>query len=391
MKYDFDTWVDRRGTNCSKWDTPGRGLDPSLVLPMSIADMDFPVPEPVIEALRKRVDHPVYGYTNPGEGVTGAVIDRLERKFDWRIRPEWLSFSSGVVPSLTTAVRALTEPGEKVLAMSPVYPHLPWAAPRAGGREAVFTRLKTENGRYVMDLNDIERALAEHKPKVIMLCSPHNPGGRLWTREELLALGGLALKYDAYVVSDEIHCELVLSSRRHVPFPSLSSEIAARSIVLMSPAKTFNVAGLGTSLTIIPDAEVRKRFLQAEAGVAGEPNIFGLTALEAAYRHGDEWLEQVLEYIRANLSFLTGWFNKELPQLKVMEPEATYLVWVDCRGLGLDNEALSLLFREKAKVAVVDGFKFGEGGEGFVRLNIACPRSILEEGLRRIASAIRGL
>lgn len=391
MRYDLDTWVNRKGTDCSKWDTPGRGLGALDVLPMSIADMDFPVPEPVVEALRKRVEHPVYGYTNPGQGVVRAVIERLEKKFDWKIQPEWLSFSCGVVPSLTTAVRALSEPGAKVLAMSPVYPHLPWAAPRAGGREAVFTRLKINNGRYEMDLDHIQQVLSDHRPSIIMLCSPHNPGGRLWSLGELMHLGELAIKYGAYVVSDEIHSELVLSQGRHVPFASLSPEIAARSIVLMSPAKTFNVAGLGTSLTVIPDPDVKKRFHQAEVGIAGEPNIFGLTALEAAYRNGDEWLEQVLAYIRANLVFLTDWFRRELPQLKVMVPEATYLVWVDCRGLGLDKEALADLLKDTAKVAVVDGFKFGDGGEGFIRLNIGCPRSLLEEGLRRITKAVGSL
>lgn len=391
VEYDFDRLIDRKHTDCSKWDTAGRGWGSNEVLPMGLADMDFPVPVPVVQAVRERAEHPVYGYTRVGAGVIGAVTGRLQHKYNWSVPPEWLVFTPGVVPALNAAVRAVTSPGDKVLVFCPVYPYLFGAVQNAGCTPVFLQLTISPQGHYEIDFDELATKLGALAPRAIMLCSPHNPGGRLWSRDELQRLADLALEHQVYVISDEIHCELLLDPLPHFPFSSLSDGVARRSLVCMAPSKTFNTAGLGTSFAVIPDEAVRKSFNQARAGIMGEPNLFGLVALEASYRHGDEWLEQVLRYVRANRELALDWFRQKLPELRAMAPQATYLVWVDCRRLHIDPLALSEFFQQQAKVAVVDGYKFGPGGEGFVRINIACPRPMLEEAMNRIALAVRGL
>lgn len=390
MEYRFDTVIDRRNTDCSKWDRIIEVSGDEGILPLWVADMDFPVAEPITEALQERLKHPIYGYTVIGKGLIDAVCQRLQRLYDWTVEPEWLVFTPGVMPAVNTALKAFTNPGDKVVIESPVYPPF-FSAAKNSRCEASVSELVMKNGRFEIDFDDLEARLADPRSRVLLLSSPHNPGGRMWSREELERMAESACRHGCYIVSDEIHCELLLHGRKHIPIATLSEEAARRSVVCMAPSKTFNLAGLSASVTIIPDEEVRKTFNQARAGMVGSPNLFGRIAMEAAYRHGDEWLKQVLEYIEGNLAYLTAFFTERIPTIKVMQPEATYLVWLDCRDLGMSPEELSEFFRKTARVWLNDGYTFGPGGEGFMRINIACPRTTLEKALVRIEQAVTSL
>jgi cystathionine beta-lyase len=390
VDYCFDRAIDRRNTNCSKWDGVARVFGDKDLLPLWIADMDFRVAEPIIEAIRERLNHPIFGYTMPNVGLIDTICERLERQYDWAVQPEWLVFTPGVIPALNASVKALTCPGDKVVIHSPVYP--PFKGAVTNNRcETSVSQLILTNGRYEVDLDDFEARLADPKAKATILCNPHNPGGRVWTRAELEGMAEAACRHDRFIVSDEIHCELMLNGSTHVPVGALSDEIARRSIVCMAPSKTFNLAGLACSVTIIPDEGLRKRFAEAKAGIMGSPNLLGMIAMEAAYRHGDDWLRQVLKYIEGNLEFMCSYFEERIPQIRVMKPEATYLVWLDCRDLRMTPQDLSAFFRDVGKVWLNDGYTFGSGGEGFMRINIACPRATLAEALKRIENAVCGL
>ncbi len=398
MKYDFDRVCERRGTDCVKWDAVPFVFGGRDVLPMWVADMDFPVAAPIAEALRKRAEHEFYGYTRPGPGVIEAVIQRMQRRFNWKIEPEWVVFTPGVVPALNAAVRAFTHPGDEVILQSPVYyPFYP--AVTSSGCQVAINQLKLIDGRYEMDYEDLERKFMA-KPgmraipsrvKAIILCNPQNPVGRVWNKEELTLLGAAVIRHGAVVISDEIHCELLYKGYRHTPFASISKEFEQNCVVCMAPSKTFNLPGLSVSSIIIPNKKLRQDFINASAGIMSHPNLFGLTALEAAYRYGDEWLEQLLEYLQGNLEYTVAYFEKHVPGIKVVRPQGTYLVWLDCRNLGMDGGKLREFMREKARVGLDDGFLFGPGGAGFERMNIACPRAILEEALGRIEAAVNAL
>lgn len=322
----------------------------------------------------------------------------MQKKFGWAVEPEWIVFTPGVVPALHGAVRALTRPGDEVIIQEPVYyPFFP--AITAAGCQVVNNTLKLVGDRYEMDLDGLEDLFrpqlgmtpVPRRIRTLILCNPHNPVGRLWTREELTRLGEIALRQGIPVISDEIHCEILFGGRRHTPFALISKEFEEHCIICMAPSKTFGLAGLEVSTIIIPNKELRRSFTLARAGIMPGPSLFGYAALEAAYRYGDEWLEQMLAYLEANLAFLLEFVNREIPRIKVIPPEGTYLVWLDCRGLGLKDGELRSFMREKAKVGLDDGFLFGRSGSGFQRMNIACPRSILEEGLERIKKAVDGL
>lgn len=398
MKYDFDRVCDRKNTDCVKWDFVQSVFGQEDILPMWVADMDFPVAQPIVEALRKRVEHDFYGYTRPGPSVIEAVVDRMQRKFNWRIEPEWIVFTPGVVPALNVAVRAFTHPGDEVILQGPVYYPF-YTAVNSSGCQIANNELKLLDGHYEMDYEDLERRFLEKpgmraKPsrvKAIILCNPHNPVGRVWNREELTRMGEIVIRHGAIVVSDEIHCELLLKGYEHTPFALISSEFEQNCIVCMSPSKTFNLAGLSASSIVIPNRRLREDFVNARTGIVPGPNLFGLTALEAAYRFGDEWLEQLLDYLQGNLDFAVEYFEQRIPKIKAVKPQGTYLVWLDCRQLGMDDMTLGSFMREKARVGFDDGFLFGPGGAGFARMNIACPRTILEEALKRIEAATRGL
>jgi cystathionine beta-lyase len=301
MKYDFDTVCDRSNTDCAKWGAVKAIFGREDVIPMWVADMDFPTAKPIVDALKKRAEHPFYGYTMPGPGLTEAVVDRMKRRFDWKIKPEWVVFTPGIIPALNIAVRALTHPGDEIILQEPVY--YPFFGVVTGsGCQIVHNRLKLARGRYNMDFADLEVKFkpegrrADHtRVKAIILCNPQNPIGRLWSREELARLGEIVVGHGAVVISDEIHCELLYKGYRHTPFAMISEEFAQNSIVCLAPSKTFNLPGLEASSIIIPNKKLRDNFNDARAGMVPGLNIFGLTAMEAAYRYGDEWLGQLLD------------------------------------------------------------------------------------------------
>ena len=398
MKYDFDEICDRKKTDCYKWDLVQSIFGNEDIIPMWVADMDFAVAEPIVKALKKRAEHPFYGYTQPGEGVINAVVKRMWRKFKWKIEPEWIVFTPGVVPALHIAIRSLTHPGDEIILQEPVY-HPFFPAVKGSGCQIVNNGLKLINSRYEMDFEDLER---KFKPKTgrlrnpgrikaIVFCNPHNPVGRLWKRDEIVRMGEIVIGNGGTVISDEIHCEILFKGHKHIPFASISPEFEQNSIVCMSPSKTFNLAGLEISTIIIPNKKLRDNFISIQSGIVPNPNLFGYAGLEAAYKLGDEWLEQVLDYLQDNLDFLQDYLARRIPNIKIIQPQGTYLIWLDCRELGMDNLALRSFMRDNAKVGLEDGFIFGETGSGFVRMNIACPRSILEEALRRIESAVNGI
>jgi cysteine-S-conjugate beta-lyase len=398
MRYNLDDVCDRKGTDCSKWDYVKPIFGHEDVLPLWVADMDFPAAQPIVEALKKRAEHPFYGYTQPGSNVIESVVERLKHKFGWKIEPEWVVFTPGVIPALNIAIRAFTRPGDEVVLQPPVY--FPFfSAVTGSGCQIASNPLNLINGRYEMDYADLEKHFspkqgmhsAPSRAKAIILCNPQNPVGRLWTREEQSKLGEIVISHGGLVISDEIHCEILFKGFQHTPFGSISEEFAQNSVVCLSPSKTFSLAGLEVSSIIIANKKLRQEFANMRSGLVPGPNLFGYTALEAAYRYGDEWLGQVLDYLNANLEFMTSYFENRIPRIKVIKPMGTYLVWLDCRALHLDDEELKDFMRKKARVGFDDGYLFGNGGSGFERINIACPRAILQEALNRIEKAVNSL
>lgn len=390
MNYDFDQLTDRQQTGSIKWDFNQRTFGRADILPLWVADMDFQAPEAVVEALVKRAQHGIYGYSSGMESYYQAIIDWMQKRHGWEIQREWIAFSPGIVPALNELVRSLTKPGEQILIQSPVYPPF-FQAIQNHGREVVNSQLTLENGRYTMDFADLEKKFASGV-KMMILCNPHNPVGRVWERGELERLGQLCLAHDILVISDEIHGDLIYEGYQHIPFASLSPELAAQSIVCTAPSKTFNLAGLQNSNLIIPNAKYRQAF-QASLNLTGvhNPNVFGITALEAAYQYGLDWLDQLMKYLKGNVEFLMSFLDQELPQIRAIQPEGTYLVWLDFRALGMEPKDLQKFLVHKAGVGLNAGYIFGPGGEGFERLNLGCPRSVLEDGLQRIKTAVMGL
>lgn len=389
MNYDFDRVIDRRQTGSVKWDFNQRIFGREDILPLWVADMDFQAPEAVIEALVKRAKHGIFGYSDGMDGYYEALITWLDERHGWKIQKDWVSFSPGIVFALFQLVQSLTEPGDKVLLQSPVYPPF-FQAIKNTGRELVNSQLSFIQDRYTMDFEDLEEKFSRGV-KMMILCSPHNPVGRVWEREELERLGQLCLKYKVLVISDEIHSDLIYQGHNHIPLATLSPELALQTIVCTAPSKTFNLAGLQTSNLIIPNPEYRQAF-QAKRDSTGihNPNVFGITALEAAYRHGWDWLNQVMNYLQGNVDFLISSLT-HVSQIQAVKPEGTYLIWLDFRKLGMEPKELQKFLVHKAGVGLNPGFQFGPGGEGFARLNIGCSRSTLEEGVKRIRAALEGL
>ncbi|OPX03590.1 MalY/PatB family protein [Geobacillus sp. LEMMY01] len=385
--FPFDRVIDRRGTLSVKWDDVHRVFGHEDVWPMWVADMDFPAPKEVQEALRQRVEHGVFGYTVIPDSLKEAVCQWLERRHDWTIDPSWLVFAHGVVPAVAAAIEAFSEPGDRIIVFSPVYRPL-FDLVRRHDRTLLFSPLRLEEDNYAIDWDDLERKLPD--AKLLILCHPHNPGGKSWTKEELERLGELCLKHGVFVLSDEIHADLTLPPAKHTPFASLHPELAAQSATFRAPTKTFNLAGLQAAEVILPDESRRRAFrrVQQRHGFF-TLNAFAIVGAEAAYRHGGPWLDALLDYLRQNIDMTVAYLAEHLPQLRPIRPQATYLVWIDCRGLGLSEAELKKRLLEKGKLAVEFGSKFGQEGVGFIRLNIACPRPTLEEGLRRLATALR--
>ncbi|RNB83186.1 pyridoxal phosphate-dependent aminotransferase [Brevibacillus nitrificans] len=387
MRYDFDKVINRLNTASVKWDEVDRIFGDKDLLPLWVADMDFQVPAPVTDALRARVEHGIFGYTERPESYYEAVIGWMERRHQWSVQKEWICHCPGVVPALSYLVQVFTQPGDKVIIQPPVY-HPFTSVVADNGREVVHNPLKYEEGRYFMDFEDLRQKM-DPSVKLLILCNPHNPGGRVWTKEELTELGNICLENNVMVISDEIHGDLILKGHKHIPFAAISEEFAQSSIICTAPSKTFNMAGMQTSNIIIPNQEYREAFQKMMSTlVLRMTNTFGVVATEAAYRHGDEWLDQLLVYLQGNLDFLTEYIETHIKGIKVIQPEGTYLVWLDCRELGMDAKGLQEFMGKQAKVAVNQGHVFGPGGEQFIRLNMACPRSLIEEGLERIAKAV---
>lgn len=397
MKYDFDHIWNRKNTDSAKWGSLERVFGSDDVVPMWVADMDFPVAQPILDALKRRVEHPFYGYTFPDAGVTESIVERMQKKFNWEIDPEWVVYTPGVIPALNVAVRAVTHPGDGIVLQEPAY--FPFfSVVNSSGCHIQNNQVTQVGSRYEMDYDDLENKFSvepgmrgPNRNKAIIFCNPHNPIGRLWTRDEVSRMGEIVIGSGGVVIADEIHCEILMKGYEHTPFASISEEFAQNSITCMSPSKTFNLPGLEISSIIIPNRKLRDEFTSTRAGILPNPNVFGYVALEAGYRHGDEWLEQVLDYIQGNLDYINDFIEKRIPNIKVTEHQGTYLLWLDFRALGLDNESLRAFMREKVKVGLNDGYTFGESGSGFQRMNIACPRSIIEEALIKIENAVNSL
>jgi cystathionine beta-lyase len=384
--YIFDEIVDRKGSNCIKYDALPHYFGTGDILPLWVADTDFRTPDFIMQAIRQRMEHEILGYTFRGKAFYDAILNWVKRHHGWDIKREWISFSPGVVSALTIAIMAFTEPGNKVIVQPPVY--FPFFdCIRGTQRKVVENPLKLTNGRYYFDLENLEQGM-DADTRMLLLCSPHNPGGMVWKREELEALHRVCHNKNIMIVSDEIHADLLFKGQVHTPYAMISEEAARNSIICMAPSKTFNVAGLSSSYVIIPNPEIKMKFdnlvqtLHINMG-----NITGTVALEAAYRDGDAWLAQLMDYVESNYNFLENYLTANLPRVKVMKPEATFLVWLDFRDYGMDDKQLSRFLVKEAKVGLNNGARFGTGGDGFQRINIGCPRVLLAEALHRITTA----
>lgn len=391
MNFDFDKPITRSGTNSLKHDFfIERGM-PADTLPMWVADMDFTVPPAVTQALMLRCEHGVFGYTDAKEDYFNVLKRWFSRRFSWDIDPSWVVKTPGVVFALCTAVRAFTELGDAVLIQQPVY--YPFAsAVTNNDRKLIVSTLLYENGRYKMDFTDFEDKIIQNKVRLFILCSPHNPVGRVWTTEELTRIGEICLRHNVLILSDEIHADFVHAGHRHTVFASICPEFAENTITCTAPSKTFNLAGLQISNILIANDSLRRRFKQ-EIRRTGydEPNIMGLIACKAAYEQGDQWLDALLAYLAENVALVRDFVRDRLPGVTLVEPEGTYLVWLDFSRLGLSDQALDDLIIHKAKLWLDAGTMFGAGGSGFERINIACPRSVVQEALLRIEKAVDGL
>ena len=384
MKYDFDEIIPRRHTNSYKWD----GATDSNVLPLWVADMDFRTAPAITEALKQRVEHGIFGYTRVPDEYYEAVTAWFKRRHGWDIRREWMMYTSGVVPAISAIIKALTGPGDKVLVQTPVY-NCFFSSIRNNGCEVASSPLVYEDRTYRMDLEDLERKASDENTKVMLLCNPHNPAGRVWTREELTAVGEICIRHGVTVVSDEIHCELVYSGHRHIPFASISDDFLRHSVTCVSPSKAFNIAGLQIANIIAPDETMRRRIDKAiNINEVCDVNPFGVIATMAAYNEGEEWLGQLLDYLWQNYLFLVEFCRTQLPDFPVARLEGTYLAWMDCRALGIGSEELEQLLVGEAKLWLNAGTMYGAEGEGFMRWNLACPRSVLEQALARFKAFV---
>ncbi len=385
--YNFDRIIDRRNTNSVKWDNLKNLYGKEDLLPLWVADMDFQAPPYVIEALRRRADHGVFGYTFPSNEYYKAVISWMGKRHNWHIEKEWITFTPTVVTALSYAIRAFTQPGDKIIIQTPVY-HPFYKVIEDNERIIVKNPLVFRDGKYHMDFEDLEEKVKDGA-KMLMLCSPHNPVGRVWTKEELKRLTEICLKNNVLIVSDEIHFDIVYKGYEHTVLASLSPEIRDNCVILTSPSKTFNLAGLQVSNAIIPNELLRMKFRkEINKDHISSPNIFAERALIAAYEYSEDWLDELLEYLEANRDFFIDYMKKRIPKLKPINPEGTYLIWVDCTELGMNPGELKDFFVNKCKLALNEGQMFGEEGKAFQRFNIGCPRPILEETLYRIEMAI---
>ena len=389
MKYDFDTIVDRYNTGSVKYDTAERSGMPADVMPMWVADMDLRAPDEIVSRMRQLCDFGVFGYTMVTDSYFDAVRNWFSSRFDWEVERKWLVTTPGVVFALSAAVKAFTEPGEGVLIQRPVY--YPFTeVVENNGRVVVNSSLRYDKGSYAIDYEDLEAKLARDDVKLMLICSPHNPVGRVWTRDELSKVCRLCLKYNVKMVSDEIHADFVFANREHVPLASLSEQVRENCVVCTAPSKSFNLAGLQISNIFIPNRDMRHAFRREleKTGLFGV-NMVGLCACQAAYESGGEWLDQLKEYLEGNIQFLKSFVNEHMPRIKVVDTEGTYLVWMDLQELNLVDQKDFIV--NKAGLWLDTGSMFGDEGRGFERINVACPRTVLEEALNRLKRAYDAL
>ncbi|MBY8985413.1 MAG: pyridoxal phosphate-dependent aminotransferase [Candidatus Lokiarchaeota archaeon] len=391
QKWSFDEVIDRSETQSTKWDYYDKDL-----LPLWVADMDFRVPQPIINAIIDRAKHGIFGYSYFHSAYFDAVLNWFKRRYNWEIKKQWLAFTPGVIPAINMAIQSFSNPGDKIIVQNPVYYPF-FGAIKNNGRQILHNPLNLINKRYQMDFDDLKQKIKDPRAKILILCNPHNPVGRVWTRDELITIGKICIENEILIISDEIHCDLIHPGFTHTNFANISNEFAMNSITCTSLSKTFNLAGLQLSNIIIPNQKLRHSFLNhIESVFIPEefgylPNDLSLAAFTAAHQHCDEWLNSLLLYLNENLEFLKSFLKKNLPQIEVIEPEGTYLVWLNFGNLGIEFDKLENFLREKAKIALDDGSMFGSGGEGFQRINIACPQKTLKKALEQILNAVKEL
>ncbi|HHV96523.1 MAG TPA: pyridoxal phosphate-dependent aminotransferase [Clostridiaceae bacterium] len=388
MRYNFDEIVDRKNTDSHRWNLVNKLWKDKDGLPLSTADMDFKSPIEIIQAIKDRADHGIFGYAFIPDSYYEAVINWVKSRHNWEIKREWLICTSGVVFALNTAIVTFTNPEDSILIQTPVYPPF-FSIIKNNNRNLIENQLIYKDGRYTIDFDILEKQLSSGV-KMIILCSPHNPVGRVWSYEELKTVGELCIKYNVLMVSDEIHSDIVYSKIKHTPLSSISEEIANNSITCISPTKTFNIPGVGISTAIIPNKKLRDEYNKTLIKMAanGTHNIFSILASEIAYRHGAEWLDQLLPYLESNANLMEMYIRENIPAIKFSKPEGTYLGWLDCRQLGIEHENLRDYFVLRAKVELQDGRLFGSNGLGFLRFNFATPRSVVKEALERIKASL---
>lgn len=385
MKYNFDEIIDRRGTESVKWDAVSERWGRNDLLPMWVADMDFRTPSFVMNALRKRLEHEVLGYTFACEEWYTSIINWLQSRHGWKVKREELTFMPGIVRGLAFAIQCFTEKGDKVMVMPPVY-HPFFLITEKNKREVVYSPLVLRDGQYYIDFDRFRKDI--QGCKLLILSNPHNPGGRVWTREELEQIAEICYESKTLVISDEIHADLTLPPYQHITFALVSEKARQNSLVFMSPSKAFNMPGLASSYCIIENKEICRCFQEyMEASELSEGHLFAYLSVAAAYSNGTEWLDQVLAYIQSNIDFTDAFLSEYIPNIKMIRPQASYLVFLDCRTLGLNQKELVDLFVDGAHLALNDGTMFGKEGEGFMRLNVACPRSVLEKALKQLKKA----
>ncbi len=386
MNFDFDQLIERKGSSCIKWDGMQKFLGAGDALPMWVADMDFLTPHFITEAIIKKAKHGVFGYPLREESYFTSLMDWLLRRHQWKVERDWISFCPGVVPAVNIAVLAFTEPGDKIIVQPPVY--FPFfTAVTDHKRTLAYNHLKMQNGRLCMDFENLE-TLAKDGARMMILSNPHNPGGSVWTKDELTKMAEICLKYNILIISDEIHCDLIYKPFKHTPVAGISNEISMQTITTVAPSKTFNLSGFSTASVIIENDSLRRKFNATIDHLhIGGGNIFGNIASEEAYTHGDIYVDELMDYLARNVETLEKFVNENLPKIKVIRPESTFLVWLDCTEMGLNDKDLNEFFLHKANVGFNPGIMFGPGGEGFMRMNIGCPVSTLIQGLMRIREA----
>lgn len=386
-QYNFDEIIDRRNTYSVKHDQLKERFGRDDLLSLWVADMDFRTPDFIINALKERCGHEVFGYTFAPDSYYESIMQWVQYRYHWEISRDWISYIPGIVKGIAFVLDCFTQPGDRVIIQPPVY-HPFRLVPEGMGREVVYNPLKEVDGHYQMDFEQLESVI-DQKCKVLILCSPHNPGGIVWPKETLARLAEICSRHDILVISDEIHAEMVYPGNRQIPFPTVSDTAAANCITFMAPSKTFNIAGIVSSYAIVPDEKLRDKFYSyLKARELSDGTIFAYTATTAAYTYGAEWLQQMRQYVIANMHFVDDFLQRNIPRIKVYPAQASFLLWLDCRELGLNQEALVDLFINQAHLALNDGSIFGKEGTGFMRLNIGCPRSVLEEAMCALKKAI---